>query len=790
MFYPIIPQEELFLDNEMRPLINGKLEILDPISNNLINVYTYSDNDYTLSTNPVRLDVEGRTEHTIFSDRLSFIRVYAYKGIDENNHEIFEFIREYFAGLEALSEVRECVATIEELKDVDPTINPYVNVYGYYDLGDCQMRTYVFDENSTLDADNGYVIASDVSDTGRWILQYDGAYIPSSFYGVWPGQVSNLNALCSFIGEIKGKKTAMGIYFIPGNYGNVTASTTKKVLISSETQMDEIQCYWIDVKGKPTAAIADIVVYDTTCPVSSSWFKSAKKFWSCPSRIKHCDGYNWTDDKLTADVTSNYTTFITDGEHTLDTDTDAYKINLVGCEVVGEFGFIDKTIHVRYANMEFSDKYYAGNDINPSKIDFGNNVIVDADNFVDGRNLAKVAYKANINDLDFKGHYIDSSAYSPCDCTQYEIVRNLNANYAIIGKANTQTKVYDSKINYCTIDNVSVEFYNTEATLVSLPANFNTLNVYNNSIISGNFAITRGNINCWDSEWYSPINEASDNTSNDYAIKFFNSKVTATINTKNVEFVDCKIINSNITIYPYYENSKYKLHLVIEHCDVNNINPIAFDQYGVWFDGQCWWSDVRICNSVFKGNELGITCPYYRNNAVPVTFIIQDYSNTDYLILNNTGKVPAGGDFKARLCSEDSFAFTTTQAQGIENNPIALYVQGNVSRIWTTYEPYHGLAATYLHPNRSMQVYGTFTYPLGDSAHQNDPSAYLPIYHNEQYPIMVYPEFINNCPFSLFNTDESFTGERNLTATNDYFANRLVRVGVKGTTVNLAYIFG
>lgn len=786
MYIPILPQEEVFLDINLKPLINGKVECLDPISNNLIDIWTYSDNDYTLATNPIRLDAEGRPEHSYFSDRLTYIRVYAYKGLDENSHEIFEFVRDYFAGFEALSETKQYITGMDDLKDVDPSTNSSVWVVGYHTNYDCMPRMYIWDSTSTLDADGGYVVSSNVSDTGRWLLQWDEPYIPSCMYGVYPGQVSNLNALCSFIGEIKGKKTAMGIYFIPGNYGNVTASTTKKVLISSETQMDEIQCNWIDVKGKPTAAIADIVVYDTTCPVSSSWFKSAKKFWSCPSRIKHCDGYNWTDDKLTADVTSNYTTFITDGEHTLDTDTDAYKINLVGCEVVGEFGFLDKTIHVRYANMEFSDKYYAGNDINPSKIDFGNNVIVDADNFVDGRNLAKVAYKANINDLDFKQHYIDSSAYSPCDCTQYEIVRNLNANYAIIGKANTQTKVYDSKINYCTIDNVSVEFYNTEASLVSLPANFNTLNVHNNSIISGNFAITRGNINCWDSEWYSPINEASDNTSNDYAIKFFNSKVTATINTKNVEFVGCKIVNSTISIYPYYENSKYKLHLVLLNCNIDNENPIAFTNYGDYFNGQCWWSGVRICNSTFKGNSLGITCPYYRNNAVGYTFIAMDLNNDDYIVLNNEGNCPAGGDFNAILCSEICYNFRTDQEQSITGS-INISVQDIKNRMWVNYDPNYGLAAPQRHRNQQMRQEGYFTYPVSG---QDMASGYIPFYHEEQPMHKVYPQYINDCAFSLFNTDPNYTDTPVLSAINDYFGTHIIRLGVKGSTKNLEYVIG
>ena len=77
---PIINEQDLFLDINMQPLVNGKVEVLDPISNNYLNIYTYTDAEYTIATNPLRLDIEGRASHTYFSNSLSYVRVYAYKG--------------------------------------------------------------------------------------------------------------------------------------------------------------------------------------------------------------------------------------------------------------------------------------------------------------------------------------------------------------------------------------------------------------------------------------------------------------------------------------------------------------------------------------------------------------------------------------------------------------------------------------------------------------------------------------------------------------------------------------
>ena len=136
---PVINQNERFLDLNEQPLVNGKVEILDPVSNNFLTIWSYSDDEYTVMTNPVRLDIEGRVTQTIFCDRIVYVRVYKYLGRDENNHEIFEFIRDFYAGENENSESREYVVGIEDLKDLDPSVNSSVNVLGYFNAFDCPM---------------------------------------------------------------------------------------------------------------------------------------------------------------------------------------------------------------------------------------------------------------------------------------------------------------------------------------------------------------------------------------------------------------------------------------------------------------------------------------------------------------------------------------------------------------------------------------------------------------------------------------------------------------------------
>ena len=89
---PVINQSTLFEDINRNALVQGKLEILDPVSNNPLTIWSYTDDEYTVMTNPVILDIEGRVSQTVFCDRIVYVRVYAFKGRDEHYQPISEFI--------------------------------------------------------------------------------------------------------------------------------------------------------------------------------------------------------------------------------------------------------------------------------------------------------------------------------------------------------------------------------------------------------------------------------------------------------------------------------------------------------------------------------------------------------------------------------------------------------------------------------------------------------------------------------------------------------------------------
>ena len=802
LMQPIISQHDVFVDIDIGPLVQGKVEVYDPVSNNLLNVYTYSDDEYVIAANPIILDVEGRPEQTIFSDRLSYIRVYAFKGYDENSHPIYQFIRDYYAGHNAQSEVTNNVTGIEALKDVDPAYNSQVTVIGYHNQFDCEPRTYIWDPNSTLDADNGYVIASDVSDTGRWILQFDGPYIPSSYYGVYPGQTANINALSTYIGEIHGKATAPGIFMVPGNYGDVNMITTKKVLLFSNTKINSVECSWIDVKGKPTTWIGNIFPSDSTCPVHSSWYKHARSFWGCSSKQKYCDGHNWINDEIVANMNQTNVTFYTDSSPALVTNTGEYHLTFTGCKLVGPSGFLHRDSKCQFQSMEFTDKYFVS--INVDNITFNTyssfKVTMDADNFKNVENMIKLYYKAGYTDIDCKNYAC--GANSDVDLSEYLVIRNLNANMALVGKAGgSPVTMIDSKVNYLKIKNGSLGVNHCNITITEWPSNFGTLNVSNNSTINSGWYLTKGAVNCVDSNWFMQINQATDNSTDSPALNFLRSTINATINTKNFTAVDCKITNSNISIYPYLADSKYWLRLILEGCNIDQTEPIKFTM--VANDNNCkncYWNNVRVVDNDFYGNTKGIACPYWANRSYRTLFIARSAGNTDssltnkqkdvlnnadYYVKGNTGNCPGGGDAKWMLHTGTHFSFNTNLDPYITKS-YYLDVQGLTVRMWLPYQEEYGFAQTERYcTSNSMKLHCTVISPKDGQDGADGSNVYQ---YNEQPAYNWRDTWISNASFCLNNLDPNYTGTRDMEELDDWFAARIVRPTNTGTTKNNLYI--
>lgn len=778
LMQPIISEHDVFVDINVGPLVHGKVEILDPVSNNFLTVYSYSDDEFVVATNPVILDVEGRPEQTIFCDRLCYLRVYSYEGLDAHNNPIYSFVRDFYAGHNAQTEVTDKVVGIDALKNVNPDYNNIVNVIGYHNMYDCQERTYIWDPDSVLEADNGYVVSSNETATGRWILQWDEAYIPSTMYGVYPGQETNVNALCSFIEEIRGKRTAPGIYFVPGHYTFVGAATTKKVLISAATQFDGwLDCSWIDVKGKPTTWIGNLYASDPTCPIHSCWYKSARSFWSSPSKIKYCDGRYWTDDTIVSNITNTGVTFYTNGSIALTTNTGDYKLIFTQCALVGDSGFLYRDSKTEFRSMAFTDKFFVNSTLIAANVSFNTLMpcTFDMDDFDKPENMAATAYKGGVTDIDMKNRYCGQT--TQIDLSEYIVIRNLRGNQVLAGKSGVGVTFYDSEISYLDFNGSNLSLYATSVRLSAFP-NIAAINAYNGSIVSGGWYLNKGSVTCQDSTWFMQINEASDNVTLSPQLTFVDSTISATINTKNLVCTDCRINNSNINIYPFKDGDKYKLRLILEGCEINNANPIAFTlDRNDHVCKECWWDNVRVINNTFRGNSKGITCPYWAYQGGRTRFISNgtpnadgvnyDELNNDFYVVGNNGSCPGGGDYKLKFASSKNYQFNTNLDPWCSKS-YNINVAGYAIRLWLPYEPIYSLASTerFAKNDTASVLHIMRCEPDGDSPN---------VYHYNNRPMYSWRDyFVSNASFCLNNLDSTYDGTRDMNELDDWFAARFI----------------
>lgn len=671
---PIINQNERFLDINEEPLVNGKVEVLDPVSNNFLEIWSYADDEYTVMTNPVILDVEGRATQTVFCDRIVYCRVYKYLGLDENNHPIYEFVRDYYTGSNDNTESREYVVGIEDLKDLDPSVNSSVNVLGYYNAFDCPMRQYVWDANCTQDPDGGYILASDVSATGRWILVFSGEYLPSSYYGVYPGKVANINAFTSYISKVGTAltPTAPGIWFVPGTYNIETnINTEKKVLLDSNTCFlcNYFYCGHLTVKGTPTFNICDFDFRDPEQEAHSSWFKTMAGFLTCGAKKFVFDSQDNFQNHSIQNTNYPLNNKIIEGQTRLPVTYpgSSARITFSNCVINAERIF-NSTDQLGFAYTEIHDNWW----VSPSEIDFYNKVFARSaalnsillDNFINITAYANAMGANGTSVLDLAGRDI----YRLTVPTSVTELRNVIAGTINCSKSNTTDIVFRNvKCNTAYITARYLTTYDCDITFGSEPSL--TACWFNNSRIFGQ------------SPWTTKSRQIiAENCFIGFSLNYGNDNVT---NTGYTEFVNCTLqtnciyylkaltmkrcVTSNNTFkfYPHKTDNKYYIgQVTIEDCTLNNNSPIEFTKVDT-INGTAQ-DDVYECialwtitGNTFLGNNEGLRCRYWQHRTgsnYEKTFIAGS-SDSVIVYYDNKGNCPA--DTGRNMGISDNTTYTT-----------------------------------------------------------------------------------------------------------------------------------
>lgn len=429
MYISFLNQDDLILDNNGKIIPGAKISVFDPVSNTHVDVYTYdgSNERYVIAPNPIYLNGASRPEYTYFSDRLVLCRLYKYIGnfsdprVDDDTNN-WLFIREWNDSFQQDTVKNDTILYgIESLKTANTELGS-VTVVGYYNDHDCEARTYYWDANCTQTPDNGYIVKSNDKDTGRWILKFDGEYLPSTYYGVYPGSEANINALLTYVDTVgtASIKTAPGVYFVRGDYkaSSVALTTAKKLLIDNDSSFTRASITSSSditvIGGKTNHFITDLYGVKTA---HSSWYMSLQGFLDSGAKELIFDESNnftqasvMTKNTTLSNVhlvnnTNMYAGWMGFGNYTLTLDR---------C-TVDDHLFYPSTSRIFFQNMLVTDRYFIAPTV--QNIDISHINCDDFNfklcNFDNAEIYLKWMYQKGNTDIDMEGRMVSDIDFAP-----------------------------------------------------------------------------------------------------------------------------------------------------------------------------------------------------------------------------------------------------------------------------------------------------------------------------------------------------------------------------------------
>lgn len=251
-----------YYDRKGNPLC-GCLQFMIKGGNTVAPIF---DGNQVPLANPQLTDKLGRTDHQVFvnSDVIAYVYKYIGSGTLSDEEELgidTSDIRKWELQytIESVSlDTKDVdgasamgVSDIDSLRGLDVAEVPVVDgsktitLNGYYEAGDCEPVSYVWDGESTLNDDNGSVIAPDGVLTGRWILVQPTEHCDSRHFGVFPqdsadaviDQSTRIGQLISYCNTKSIKPYFNGSisypYFI---YNSVSYNSRNAIDVSNDTK--------------------------------------------------------------------------------------------------------------------------------------------------------------------------------------------------------------------------------------------------------------------------------------------------------------------------------------------------------------------------------------------------------------------------------------------------------------------------------------------------------------------------------------------------------------------------
>lgn len=643
---------ESIVDLNGMPLV-GRVTLYLHDSDTKINVYTLEGSTFTAAANPQLLNDAGRLDNTLFFDAaIVDVKVERYIGAEgmmsvESPDEDFEQFDNFEIGFNADElQPRYIVDTIDELKDADVSAK-YVQVMGYYAVGDCVPRSYVWDADSQDTIDGGYVVGSNNEDSGRWILLWNGPTIPSSVYGVIAGSnETNINAFVTYPAVVGSflQKTAQAPRFEKGNYTTDVAIVTAKDVAfdrGAKFANAEIQCASAIVDGGWSSYIADFTFSDNTAIAHSSWFKTVDGFITCGAYEYIVDSTNYF---VTSSISSRRTLtrkkwFATSRLPV--TYSGSGVIVFDGCAFVGSRFFNANDI-VAFANTVFTDDWF---DMTASDFDFVNKITCRSASL-------NTLLLANFKSADVYIKAITANGNTSVDLAGRSVTALSTTQFTDIRNAVCGSLEIDESGSNVELHNVSTQNLRATCSILKIDGKSNvkftampTLGalVVENSSVSSSITLSSIQVSATNSDFDISIDEATDNDNSGHAVNLVNCTMkNLALNLKHLNMQRCYAESCAIKIYPYKDNGTYKMYARLEGNAFNSSAPVEFTK--VEGDEDCYECELdwTIVGNSFVGNSEGLRCRFWSNRAGQYSsrvFVSTGGNNVVYS--GNNGNCPA-----------------------------------------------------------------------------------------------------------------------------------------------------
>lgn len=347
--------EQLF-DSTGTPLAAGRVSLYVHDSDVLLPVYTLSGDVYSVAQNPVILDDEGRMNTLWFDAAIVDVKV------EQNVDGVYDTVDTYQYGFK-VDEVKNdtVVYGMEGLSVANPELGN-VTVVGYNNDHDCGPRCFVWDPTCTDSPDGGAIVASDSSETGRWILLSESRYMPSEYYGIVPGSdEANMAAFLSYPATVG--QWAITLPPVPrfrqGTYttnGSMSAVKTVSFERGAKFTKLSLSCIAVEVDAN-SDYVCDFVLTAAQHCAESSWFRSVSKFWGCNARELHQSEANYFEDSVLSSGKGIYHQKVTGAPITM---TGTGRLQFTDCDIAPRA--LSTSWYISFNTMAFSDRFFSGAD--------------------------------------------------------------------------------------------------------------------------------------------------------------------------------------------------------------------------------------------------------------------------------------------------------------------------------------------------------------------------------------------------------------------------------------------